>query len=349
MATIEKRNGMWYSVFQFRGRRYHEALDKNEARAWTKLREMVAVIKGGEPGRHVTAGWKAFKDEYFRVAEHNKNPRTIRTERAALRQLEDFSMPSTVDDVTPELLEDFKIYRKRTQAGAAGINRNIRAIKVIMRWAARRRLALSKDWGMVSYLPESKGTTDFFTPEEYQRLLDVASKSTLHYTLAILAGRLGLRAAEAYWLRWQDTDLTLGRVIIRQHGGFSPKGDKARFVSMPDDVLKYLRKLKARSKSEYVVADPYGWRPASAEAMGMEFKKQVIRPAGLRKRLHILRHTFASHFLRARGPIKSLQDLLGHSKRQTTERYTHVAPHELDEDMKNFSPKMIKPLVLPKG
>lgn len=349
MATIEKRGDMWYSVFQHHGQRYHDPLDKNEARAWTKLRELVAVVKSGEQRYATSAGWKEFKAEYFRVNEHNKHQRTLQTEKTAIKQLEDFTPISKTDDVTPELLEDFKIERKKKGCGAPGINRIVRAIKVIMRWAARRKLSTSKDWGMVSYLPEPKGTTDFFTLDEYQRLLDVAQKSVLHYTLAILAGRLGLRASEAYWLRWENVDLHLGRVLIYAKEDFVPKGNKTRFVPLPSDVHAYLKKLKARSKSEYVISESYGWRPASPEAMGTEFKKQVLKPAGLRKRLHILRHTFASHFLRNRGQLKSLQELMGHSRQSTTERYTHFAPHELDQDMKTFSPKMKKPLVLPKG
>ncbi|MBN3560553.1 phage integrase [Aliamphritea spongicola] len=46
---------------------------------------------------------------------------------------------------------------------------------------------------------------------------------------------------------------------------------------------------------------------------------------------HILRHTFASHFVMAGGNILTLQRILGHSKIDMTMRYAHLAPSHLQE------------------
>ena len=44
---------------------------------------------------------------------------------------------------------------------------------------------------------------------------------------------------------------------------------------------------------------------------------------------HVLRHTFASHYVMAGRPLKELQELLGHKNIQTTMIYAHLSPHHL--------------------
>lgn len=46
---------------------------------------------------------------------------------------------------------------------------------------------------------------------------------------------------------------------------------------------------------------------------------------------HILRHTFASHFMTNGGNILVLQKILGHSTLTMTMRYAHLAPEHLQE------------------
>lgn len=48
-----------------------------------------------------------------------------------------------------------------------------------------------------------------------------------------------------------------------------------------------------------------------------------------RQLTHILRHTFASHFMMAGGDILTLQRILGHSSIQVTMRYAHLSPSHL--------------------
>ena len=44
---------------------------------------------------------------------------------------------------------------------------------------------------------------------------------------------------------------------------------------------------------------------------------------------HILRHTFATHFMMNRGDILVLQRILGHKKIEQTMAYAHFAPEHL--------------------
>jgi integrase len=46
---------------------------------------------------------------------------------------------------------------------------------------------------------------------------------------------------------------------------------------------------------------------------------------------HILRHTFASHFIMNGGNIVALQKILGHSSLNVTMKYSHLAPDYLQQ------------------
>lgn len=57
-------------------------------------------------------------------------------------------------------------------------------------------------------------------------------------------------------------------------------------------------------------------------------RANITLPKG--QRTHVLRHTFASHFMMGGGNILVLQQILGHSTINMTMRYAHFAPDHLD-------------------
>jgi site-specific recombinase XerD len=164
------------------------------------------------------------------------------------------------------------------------------------------------------------------SPEEVARLLDAAPGLKYQAALSLAYGA-GLRASEVVSLKPSDIDSQ--RMVIRVEQG---KGRKDRYAKLSDPLLDILRAwwLAARERGKML---PGGWLFPGQNPVNPLTTRQLNRAfhgareaAGIDRpvSLHTLRHCFATHLLEHKVDIRLIQVLLGHSKLDTTARYSHV-------------------------
>jgi site-specific recombinase XerD len=110
------------------------------------------------------------------------------------------------------------------------------------------------------------------------------------------------------------------------------KGNKARYVPLPERVLFLLRRywVLERPSKPWLFPGKQSGCPVSEAAV--RYQLQVAaKKTGLTKRVtpHTLRHSFATHLLELGTDVRVIQMLLGHRSIRTTVRYTHLTSRVL--------------------
>ena len=184
-------------------------------------------------------------------------------------------------------------------------------------------------------------------PPEQARAFLQAAKSDRLEALYLLAIHTGLRQGELLGLKWDDIDLDQGTLQVRRilsaaksgPAFTTPKNNKGRSVRLTPRAVQALRDHRKRQIEErlkqaghwhdtgLVFTSTVGTPLNRHNVFGRSFKP-LLRRAGLPDiPFHALRHSFATLMLSGREHPKVVQEMLGHSRINTTlDFYSHVLP-----------------------
>ena len=165
--------------------------------------------------------------------------------------------------------------------------------------------------------------------EEVQRILPCV-RSPMYRVCLTTIYSCGLRLSEGLFLRIADVDSE--RMLLRIRG----KGNKDRFVPLPQRTLEQLRELWLTHHSPrwlFPAITRQGVRhsvqhdagPVTRSTLQRAFRRALLQ-SGVRKSAHVhsLRHSMATHLLEAGVNLRIIQTILGHTTPTTTALYTHL-------------------------
>ncbi len=269
--------------------------------------------------------------EYLGV-ERGASPHTLRSYAADLTEFTRFLADEKIGGLPDADTRAVRAYVARLhQRGRskATIARKLAAVRSCFRFLARRgalpanpaRQVRSPRLGrrLPSFLPVDEATLLLNAPPE------PSAAGARDRALLELLYASGLRVAEGCGLDLDDLDEA--RRTVRVVG----KGDKERVVPVGETALEALAAhLVTRGRQRgplFLNARGGRLTPRSAHRIVRARARQV----GIDQRVtpHTLRHSFATHMLGAGADLRLIQELLGHSRLSTTQRYTHVSPEHL--------------------
>lgn len=160
-----------------------------------------------------------------------------------------------------------------------------------------------------------------------------AIKSRRDLAMFMLMLRCGLRVAEVVDLTLDAVDLKRSRLYVN-----NGKGGKGRVVYLSRDAVCVLsaylqvRRPLVKTKSVFLV-EKGRCRGKPISVRGIQKRiEHYADECGLDVSCHQLRHTMATQLLNADADLVTIQDLLGHTRIKTTQRYCRVSNLKVQKD-----------------
>lgn len=240
------------------------------------------------------------------------------------------SVAIPLDRFTPNDVNRWIIYQSSRGIKAVTINNRVSCLRMMYDYACRFEAWSLNPFVAVEKLKVPKLLPKFIEDATITRA--VAAIQGLGFyevrarAVVMFLYMTGIRRAELSAIH--VSDISLDNRIVRIYG----KGRKERICPLPDSLIPYL--LEWQSARAGVIPRDSQWYFCSSVGKPMSFTAiaQLIRMVFgniLPKNMchpHVLRHSFATHLMRAGVPIVDISRLMGHTSTATTLRYLSLAP-----------------------
>jgi len=276
---------------------------------------------------------KAVADFLRHLRERNSSPHTIKAYSGDLANFAAYAGSRGWKSIDHIVIRGFlsKLYEKGL--GKTSVARSLAAVRSLYRWLAREGIVEQNPAKLVATPRLPKRLPRVPTIEEMNSVLDgqmprVAAFPERDLLMLELLYGCGIRNSELTGINLKDIRLSAEAILIRG------KGKKERYVpfggSAKSALAAYLPARQAmlaetRKNAAALLINQRGGR-LTPRSVGRIIKKIAVAK-GLSPDVHphTLRHAFGTHMLEEGADLRAIQELLGHERLATTQRYTQLS------------------------
>jgi len=269
----------------------------------------------------------------------NASPHTLRNYAADLNGFSEYFSPPGTDAPSPRAITALDIrewlgslYERGLDA--ISIRRKLAAVRSFYRFLAREGSVETNVARLVRTPKAPKRVPIVPSAEQTNRLIDSVAQGELDrpqperdlLIFELLYG-CGLRVSELVGLNLDDFDRTEQWIRVRGKGKKErqvPYGAKAASA-----LERYLAVRQTHPSETALLVGRKGSRLSDRTARGIVklYSKALAGDGSLHP--HSFRHAFATHLLADGADLRAIQELLGHSRLSTTQKYTQVSLTDL--------------------
>jgi integrase/recombinase XerC len=290
-------------------------------------------MKPDNPKRAGTVVGKAVVQFLRTLRERNASPHTIKAYAGDLENFAAYAGSRSWSNLDHVAIRGFLSHLYEKGLGKTSVARSLAAVRSLYRWLAQEGVVEQNPAVLVSTPKLPKKLPRVPTIEEMNTVLDgqmpevAAFPERDRLMLELLYG-CGIRNSELIGINLDDIRLSSEAILIRG------KGKKERYVPFGDSVKTALagylparqRTLAPHKKnSPALLINQRGGR-LTTRSVGRIIKKIAVAK-GLSPDVHphTLRHAFGTHMLEEGADLRAIQEMLGHERLSTTQRYTQLS------------------------
>jgi integrase/recombinase XerC len=267
------------------------------------------------------------------LRERNASIHTIKAYTGDLQNFAAYVGARSWRSIDHVVIRGFLSHLYEKGLGKTSVARSLAAVRSLYRWLAQEGVVEQNPAALVSTPKLPKKLPRVPTIEEMNSVLDgqmpkIASFPERDRLMLELLYGCGIRNSELTGINLDDIRLSAEAILIRG------KGKKERYVPFGDSVktamAAYLpvRQAVLAGRKKNIPALLINQRGArlTTRSVGRIIKKIAVAK-GLSSDVHphTLRHAFGTHMLEEGADLRAIQEMLGHERLSTTQRYTQLS------------------------